>query len=357
MPVPKEDITRRKFGLLHYTHTGRRLHRSHTSYPLLAVLLLMVGVLLGFTTMQVDANTVTVTAVANGPAPVQPAVILSPADGDRFTDASIPVTGTCPAGYYVKLFRNEIFSGSALCSDGGTFAITTDLFVGRNDLQAKIFNLADEEGPASGVVTVWYDPPDEPEPGPGPAPDPGQPPAAPQTPPPGGRPDPATVFYLASEYFFKAAYTGQAIKWDFKIMGGTGPYTAYVVWGDGYSSMITDINGDTFTAEHAYSSLKDTREYFSITVRVHDTRGYKASLQLVTIMNDPHIIGGALVRPDDAAPLTPGSLLNGVLKYIWSAYGILLLMGICFWLGEKRGEDAALAWYRRRLRLRRRQHA
>lgn len=349
MPVPKEDILHRKFGLLHHSHTGRRLHKSHTSYPLLAVLLLMVGVLLLFTSLQAHANTVTVTAIANGPAPVQPAVILSPENDDRFTNASIPVTGTCPAGYYVKLFRNTIFSGSALCSDGDTFAVTTDLFVGRNDLQAKVFNLADEEGPSSAIVTVYYDPPTQPG-----EEEPIPPPEGSEETPSGADPD--TVFYLSTEYYFKAAYTGQKITWDFKIMGGSGPYTAYVVWGDGYSTMEQNITGDTFTIEHAYNSLKDKREYFSISVRVQDAAGQQASLQLVTIMNDPNVIGGALVRPDGSPPAAvAGNLLNGMLKYLWSAYGILLLMGVCFWLGEKRGENLALSWYRRRLN--RRQHA
>src|SRR5690606_30078196 len=131
-------------------------------------------------------------------------VILSPEQDDRFTDSTVPVSGTCEAGYYVKLYRNDIFSGAAICTDGGTFSITTDLFAGRNDLQARTFNIADHEGPASAIVTVYYDIPgtDPPDGGP----DPGTPPPTYQ---PGGRPDPDTPFYLATEYFFKAAYSGQ----------------------------------------------------------------------------------------------------------------------------------------------------
>ncbi len=316
----------------------------------------MVGVLLTATTLQVHANTVTVTAIATGSAPVQPAVILSPEDGDRFTDSSIPVSGTCPTGYYVQLFRNDIFSGAALCTDGGTFSITSDLFVGRNDLEARIFNIANQEGPRSNIVTVWYDLPDTPGPGPvdpvdpgGPASpsdsaDPGQPPVY----RPSGRPDGQSPFYLSTEYFFKAAYSGQKIVWDFEIFGGQGPFTAYVVWGDGYSDVTQRIDGNKFSVEHFYNTLKEQREYFSVTVRVHDAQGHRASLQLITIMNDPNVISGALVRPSDGGFSAPASIASGLLKFVWSAYGIVLLMGVCFWLGERRGESIASRWPRRR---------
>lgn len=170
---------------------------------------------------------------------------------------------------------------------------------------------------------------------------------------PGGHPSEDNPFYLSTEYFFKAAYTGQKTVWDFKVLGGTGPFTAYVVWGDGYSDRIEATDANDLTVQHTYRTRKDMREYYTVTIRVVDSKGRSASLQLIAIMNDPNIIGGALVRPNDPSPFAPGSLFSGMLKLIWSAYGIVLLMGICFWLGEKRGESVATAWYKRRLRRRR----
>lgn len=313
----------------------------------------MVGVFLTAMTLQVRAADVTVTAAANGSPPVQAAVILSPEQDDRFTDSSVPVSGTCESGYYVKLFRNEIFSGVALCTDGGTFSITTDLFAGRNDLQARTYNIADHEGPASAIVTVYYDLPDTETPGEGGG---GESPGSPSvdTPgyQPGGRPDPTTPFYLTTEYFFKAAYSGQKISWDFEVMGGQGAYTVYAVWGDGYSDVYPNKEGNKFTIEHVYNTLKEKREFYTVTIRIVDSRGYSASLQLISIMNDPNIISGALIRPNDGTPFGAASIVSGLLKFVWSAYGIVLLMGICFWLGERRGENVATAWYRRKLRRR-----
>lgn len=347
--VKSPDAKSKRLKLSHHTHTGKKLHKSHTSYPLIAVLLLMVGMLLTAMTLQVKAADVTVTAVVNGTTPVVPAVILSPENDDRFTDSQVPVSGTCDPGYVIKLFRNEIFSGATICTAGGTFAITTDLFAGQNDLQARTYNIADNEGPGSAIVTVYYDVPVDPidptEPD-----EPGQPsqPNPPGSYQPGGTPDGQAPFYLSTEYFFKAAYSGQKIKWDFDILGGNAPFAAHVVWGDGYSDTIPQIDGAKVSIEHAYQTLKETREYFTVTIRVQDEQGRRASLQLIAIMNDPNVISGALVRPDNGGPASAASIFNGMLKFVWSAYGILILMGICFWLGERRGESVTKAWYRRR---------
>lgn len=331
MPILKDDIIHLRFGLIPKGHTGRKLHRSHTSWPLVAAMLLMVGVLLTATTMQVRAASVTVNAKANGPHPVTPAIILSPEDGSSFSLAPIPVTGTCEAGYYVKLYRNDIFSGSALCTPGGTFSIISDLFIGRNDLVARTFNAADDEGPASGTVTLWYAP--------------GEIATGEDAPNDGG-------FYLTTEYFFKAAYSGQKLTWDFNIVGGHSPYTAYATWGDGYSDMQTGLGGGKVWFEHAYKTPKDQREYYTVIIRLVDSVGRSTTLQLVAIMNDRTIISGALVRPNDPSPFNPVGWLSGTLKGIWSVYGVVVLMGVCFWLGERRGESLAAAWYRRKLRRR-----
>lgn len=304
----------------------------------------MVGVLLTAMSLQVRAADIVVTATANGSPPIQAAAILSPTAGSELTDSSTPVSGTCEPGYYVKLYRNNIFSGAALCTPGGTFSILTDLFLGRNDLRARTFNVADQEGPPSQVVTVYYKPIEPLQPV-----DPTDPNAPTQ---PGGLPTDDNPFYLSTEYFFKAAYSGQTTTWDFKILGGKGPFTAYVAWGDGYSDRLDPSDSDTLQVKHVYDTLKDRREYYTVTIRVVDGAGRSASLQLIAIMNDPNVISGALVRPNDPSPFAPQRLFSGALKFIWSAYGIALLMGICFWLGEKRGESVATAWYKRRLRRR-----
>lgn len=274
-------------------------------------MLLVVGVLLTATTLSAHAATVTVKARANGPIPTNPSVILSPKNNTAFSSGRIPVSGTCESTFFIRLYRNDIFSGSTRCTPAGTWSIVTDLFTGRNDLYVRTFNAANQEGPVSNTVTVYLIE--------------------------SGRANDMEPFYINTEYYFKAAYSGQKLTWDFNIFGGNSPYTAYVNWGDGYTDTLTDIELKKFIAEHKYMTQKEVREYYNVVVRVVDRNGREAQIQLIAIMNDPHIISGALVRPNDPSPLNPSSWFNGTLKGAWSAYGFIVIMGICFWLGERRG--------------------
>ncbi len=312
--MPEVFSRSRRLKLVHRSHTGRRLHRGHTSYPLLAALLLMVGVLLTMMTYQAAAEDVVVNAVVNGDPPTIAAVILSPVNDQRFTDPSVPVSGTCQPLFFVKIFRNNIFAGTSECSENGTFAVTIELFPGRNDLVARSFNVGESEGPPSNTVSVYYDAPYSPD---------------------------AEPYYLTSEYFFRAAFTGQRIVWDFDIVGGCDPYSVMVAWGDGYSDTIKDVKDTRFRVEHKYRSPKEQREHFIVTVTVHDCNGKRTALQLVAIMNDPMIIGANFAEPASPSPL--GSNLG----LLWAAFAVVTLMGICFWLGERRGESVTESYYHR----------
>lgn len=313
--MAKKIVRSKRLQLVHRAHTGQLLDKSHTSYPLVALLLLMVGVLLLSATLKVRAEDVVVTATSKGPLPIQRAVILKPAQDERFGVPNIPVSGTCEPNYFVNLYRNDLFSGSGVCSPTGTFLVTTDLFPGRNDLRIRTSNAAGEEGPPSVVTAVFYDTPGGTS---------GQP------------------YYLTTDYFFRAAYAGREIDWTFGIVGGDAPYTVYASWGDGATEVLPTVATQSFALSHVYDSLQDKRQYFTITLRVVDRSGREASLQLFAAMNDP-------LFTTVTATNGPLSFMgDGLLGVVWSAYGIVVLMGVCFWLGERRGESIGKAWYRRR---------
>jgi hypothetical protein len=158
--------TSRHFRVAHSRHTGRMLPRASTSYPMLAMILLIVGVLIGGWTRVVVADTpvgspqlqdsYTVHASVPGPAPTRAASILSPADGKHFADKPIVVSGSCPAdagGGYVSLYRNNFYSGTALCDASGNYQLSIDLFTGANQLIARVFNFTDVAGPNSSPIT------------------------------------------------------------------------------------------------------------------------------------------------------------------------------------------------------------
>jgi hypothetical protein len=310
----------------HHRHTGKLLPKHHTSYPLVALLLLMVGVLLTHLTLRVRAADVVVTAAANGPLPPSAAVITNPKNGDHFSTIPIPVSGTCPSPYLVKLYRNQVFSGSTQCNNDGTFLIFTDLFPGKNELEARIFNAADQEGPRSGIVTVYYDVPTQP----------GQP-LTPST-PDGPRETTSTLiqpFFITTDIFFKAIYEKEEIEWRFDIVGGTGPYYVTVAWGDGSTTTLQNLRKNDFTVSHVYNRGPEQREYYPVAISASDANGRKATLQVFTILNNRLIPGLGGAGSDDE-PTVSDDLLKRILM-AWPAYGVTLLMAASFWLGERRG--------------------
>src|SRR4051812_9527377 len=134
-------------------------------WPVAIFLLLSSGVLLAGWTLKTAAEDLTVRAEVHAPPPTGPATITSPADGSHFSSVPIQVTGTCPSdgsGAYVKLYRDNVFSGSTLCQGDNTFHLTSDLFPGKNNLIARIFNITDDPGPDSVAITVYYDVPQQP---------------------------------------------------------------------------------------------------------------------------------------------------------------------------------------------------
>jgi len=318
----KKKTSKKLFS--HHRHTGKVLPRQHTSYPLIVLVLLMVGVLLGHVTMQARAADVVVTATANGPLPPSAAVILSPKDGDRFTDFPIAVSGTCPAPYFVKLYRNQAFSGSTQCNNDGTFLIYTDLFVGKNELEVRVVNAADQEGPRSNVVTVYFDQPITQAP-PG---SPSAPSSTPERESSAGEPKP---FLITSDIFFKAIYDNDEVTWKFGIVGGRAPFHITVAWGDGSTSTLSRVGENEFTVTHKYRRGAQAREYYPVAVSVTDSDGRKASLQVFTILNN-RLIPGLGSTSEDNQPLSGSALLQRVAL---SAYGVTTLMAISFWLGER----------------------
>src|SRR6266404_8980268 len=134
-------------------------------YPLIIFLLLCVGAFLVNSTFRASAQDIKITAAIQGPPVTDPATITSPADGSHFSAVPIEVTGNCTTNaVYVEIFRNNVMSGSAICDGSSTFQLQIDLFPGKNDLTAHSFNINDNEGPVSAIVSVYYDVP-QPQPG------------------------------------------------------------------------------------------------------------------------------------------------------------------------------------------------
>lgn len=146
-------------GIKRSLRKRRPIHKRIMLHPASVFMLLCVGVFLVGWTLKTFAENLTVTASVLAPLPSQAAIITKPVQQIHYTTSSITVSGTCPVNNYIKLYRNGIFSGTTICSSLGSFTLLTDLSFGTNLLQAKVFNITNNEGPKSDVITVWYDKP------------------------------------------------------------------------------------------------------------------------------------------------------------------------------------------------------
>lgn len=113
--------------LLPRHHTGKVRPHKHTSYSALAMVLVMFAVpLFAISNTLVSAapeDPVTAEygtyAVVEGQAPTVAPVFTNVVNGRVFKDIeALPLRGTCPANTLVKVFKNEVFAGAALCQNG-----------------------------------------------------------------------------------------------------------------------------------------------------------------------------------------------------------------------------------------------
>lgn len=397
--------------------------------------LLCVGVLLVGVTFHGSADSYTVSAVVEAPLPTAPAVITDPADQMHFTSHPIAVKGTCQSNTYVKLNRNGVLSGVAICGAGQTsFEIDTDLSLGSNVLLPQIYNITDQAGPVSSPITVFLDNP--------PSPPASVPPSVPVVlqvtsqdgiafrsgniaqvspyvtergiaPPyshvvvtfhstpltcqadadgngnwsckldqalPNGQHMVQVVattlhgqtltfppfyviisaaiaplqpvnslppFLVTTDFRYQAHISGQPFGLDLGLSGGTGPYAVTVDWGDGRQSTFARKDTSKFSAQHTYKLSKRNQQTYLVKINAVDSDGSTAFLEVAERVNASGSAVGLPVIGDTGINIPPISQLQQWLWLVWPAYGVVSLMVLSFWLGERQ-EYHNLFTHRRR---------
>jgi hypothetical protein len=130
---------------------------THHHIALTALCLAVISIILAVTMVtKLHAESYDVTAKVSAALPATPAFITSPFDGEHVSTALITVSGTCPSASYVTVYRDGILSGMSPCI-GNTFSMQLSLTPGANQLLAKVYNVTNDEGPASPPITVFYD--------------------------------------------------------------------------------------------------------------------------------------------------------------------------------------------------------
>jgi hypothetical protein len=266
----------------------------------LASILTLMGVALPAHTFAAEENgSIGLEGRINSAPPTQAATISFPRDGATVTDLPVTVSGICPKGLLVKLFKNNVFAGSQQCVSG-SFSIQIDLFTGRNELVARVYDDLDQSGPDSNTVAVTF---------------------------PVAGFSFGTRISLTSSFAKKGANPSQKLIWPVTLTGGNGPYAVTVDWGDGKKTDVMSLQfAGTFNIEHTY----DTPGIYNVVVRAADKDGNLAFLQLVGVANGPLTQSNAQAdQNNDAATKT-------TIKVLWQpALVSIPLLFATFWLGKR----------------------
>lgn len=330
------------------------VHKRVMLHPLWVFGMLCLGVVLISATVKTTAADYTVSAVVPAAPLTEAAVITLPTNGTTTSTSPLDVEGTCPANSYVKLVRNGFFSGAAICDAQQRFRITTDLTVGGNNLQAQAYNITDTPGPVGNMVTVYYDLPIVPagssnsssagvtssrEEANTPAPQLTNYPLATAT----------TPLLLLTPFTYQAFRAGQEFSWEFDVSGGKAPYTVNTNWGDSTTSNYTFTLGQKFAISHRYAKPGN----YAVKVSAVDANANRVLFQIAAVIK-PY--GKSATSALGAlTPVTPGGTRTGAatidrmptwLLFSWPAYGVIILMTISFWLGERQ-EVFQLSHFRR----------
>lgn len=231
--------------LLTHHHTGKLRPHAHTSYGSLALLIIMTLVPVFSASHAVVSADATDPvngafggyAVVAAPVPkVAPTIANIPSGRTVTTNDPLPIKGSCPGGTLVKVYKNEVLAGAALCQGGG-YQVSIDLFVGNNSLIARAYNANDVVSPDSNVVSV-------------------------QLVLPGGTTKgtdqlnvqgaPAGQFYATSQVSHRGANVGETMTWPITLSGGQAPYAVSISWGDGKTDLMSRGTAGQFDLSHAY---------------------------------------------------------------------------------------------------------
>ncbi len=269
---------RKKLGLAHKRHTGKRLKAHHTSYGVLFLLLLLFApnfiITRGINGIITRSGNVVVTATVLGSAPTVPAVITSPTGGTVSTQ-NITISGTCGPNLLVKIFRNDVFAGSTFCNSTGNFSISITLYTGRNDLRALNYDNLDQPGPTSATVTVTYTPP---------------------TNIITKSPLKAINLLLTADYHLRQINPDTIATWEFAISFGSAPYNVKTNWGDNNAEVATLPKNGTFYLHHTYNQSGK----YLIAVTVTDANQATTAVQLAVTVNGPEAITTASTDKTEA---------------------------------------------------------
>ena len=269
---------------------------------LLLTILIWIGTT-GFVSAAQETGSIGLQGRISAPAPTVAATVNVPRAGQTFTTVPVTVSGSCGNDLLVKIFKNNVFAGAVQCSNG-SYTILIDLFSGRNDLIARVYDSLDQSGPDSAVVTVNYQDAQFGTFG--------------------------TAVSLTSTFAKKGANPGDTLTWPLILSGGTGPYALSIDWGDQSEVQLkSQESPGNLDIDHVYK----TSGIYRILIKVTDKNGSTAFLQLVGVANGA--LGKSEAANTGSANGATGNVTTKVIVLWWPVLVSLPLLIITFWLGRR----------------------
>jgi hypothetical protein len=134
---------------------------------------------------------------------------------------------------------------------------------------------------------------------------------------------------LTSNFAKRGANPGQTLTWPVILSGGTGPYAFSIDWGDNKEpDLFTQPFPGTVDLTHVY----DEPGVFNIIVKVVDTNGTTAFLQLVGVANGPlsQTTEAGVDNADGVGFTTTRT------KIVWWPAAVIVPFAVStFWLGKR----------------------
>lgn len=337
-----DDIlkTKRLVRVSRHRHTGRYLPLQYTSYALLFFVIIFTGILLFFVRQSIVSaggppqtlnGNISVSGVVPGPPPTIPAVITDPAEGQHIGEQTYVLKGTCEAGRFIEIYRNDASAGLVTCSVSGDFQINITLLAGKNKLVARTFDSIAQYGPDSAIVHVFYD-------------------------------VPSVDTLIATKNMSKSQaerlheeiigkplviysdpvqggfIAGGNTKLPYQINGGSPAYAVAINWGDNSNNSLESKSDDgKYTVAHRYAGAGQ----YEVTITASDTLGQQSTTQVILIVSGNKSDLAALTNKsacaiNSTAPnCTVQNQILNKLDYVWPAIVGSGFMAISFWLGER----------------------
>ncbi|HEY8886066.1 MAG TPA: hypothetical protein VIM31_01020 [Candidatus Microsaccharimonas sp.] len=335
-----------------HPHTGRSLHRRHTSHGVLFLVLILTGILLfnNLGTLRAfglqGSGSTTVTVNVSGAPPAVGADITYPTTNTTTKSPEIQVTGTCPAQLLVATYNNGVFAGSSICTNAGDYTTVIQLVVGVNILQSQDYDGLNQPGPATAQVQITreQDPvpvtstdPETPVIATTPAditPDP-TPPVVVPAPQPTVNPcfdtsktdalNPSSPTLIVN-CIKRSIFTGDTITVPIRIAGGTAPYALWIDWGDGLTELKTVPDSEYHDYQHTYK----TAGIIGVKLKTTDSKGVTSFLQTVVQVNGSSTPG---------VTTTTFNNITNELGSIWTEapvplYVAAVTLVLGFWVGD-----------------------